>query len=87
MSNTFLDQNCQQDIFLLFDEVPCNSHCRSGDWSGLKQNEVHLMMALKPIGDFIYGSEELIELCFLDDMENLQLKRVYRCTQSILQEC
>ena len=65
--------------------MPCNSsNDGSGDWRGLKRNEVHLMMALKPIGDCLYGSKKLIELHFLDDMENLQLSRVYRCTQSIL---
>ena len=45
-------------IFLLLDEVPCNSDpgfgsifwgSSSGDWKGLKTNGVNLMMALKPI--------------------------------------
>ena len=76
--------NSQHDIFLLLDEVPCNSRRKSGDWSGLKQNEVHLMMALKPINDFLHGAGKQIELHFSDDMKNLQLNRVYRCTQSIL---
>ena len=83
--------NSQHDIFLLLDEVPCNSsYDGSGDWSGLKRNEVHLMMALKPIVDFDlfwfgFGAVSAsIELHFSDDMENLQLNRVYRCTQFIL---
>ena len=51
------DQN-SQDIFLLLDEVPCNSdpgfdnifHGRpSGDWKSLKTNGVNLMMVLKPV--------------------------------------
>ena len=68
------DQN-SQDIFLLLDEVPCNSDPEfqnmvygrpSGDWRSLKTNGVHLMMALKPIinssfkGFFSYLLENII---------------------------
>ena len=53
-----IDDQTLQDIFLLLDEVPCNSDPGidktfygkpSGDWKGLKRNGVNLMMALKPI--------------------------------------
>ena len=48
----------ETQIFLLLDEVPCNSDPGypnvlygrpSGDWKGLKTNGVNLMMVLKPI--------------------------------------
>ena len=51
------DQNSQH-IFLLLDEVPCNSDPGfdnmfsgrpSGDWKSLKTNGVNLMMVLKPV--------------------------------------
>lgn len=58
------DDQPQKDIFLLLDEVPCNSDngidiCSSklawgkssGDWRGLNSNGVHLMMALTPLGE------------------------------------
>ena len=47
-------------MFLLLDEVPCNSDSgsvnfcfgeRSGNWTGLRSNGVNLMIALKPIDD------------------------------------
>ena len=53
-----IEEQTTQDIFLLLDEVPCNSDpgfdniCYgrpSGDWKGLKTNGVNLIMALKPI--------------------------------------
>ena len=66
--------------------MPCNSDNNdSGDWSGLKQNGVNLMMALKPIGEPTgHASNKQIQLNFPDNMEHLQLNRVYRCTQTIL---
>jgi hypothetical protein len=54
-----IDDQTSQDIFLLLDEVPCNSDPGfnnffygrpSGDWKDLKRNGVNLMMVLKPIG-------------------------------------
>ena len=54
-----MEDQTYQDIFLLLDEVPCNSDPGfddifygrpSGDWKGLKRNGINLMMALKPIG-------------------------------------
>ena len=83
------DLSKQQDIFLLLDEVPCNSNKEdSGDWSGLERNEVHLMMALKPIGEHSIAmdakSSKQIKLHFLYNIEHLKLNRVYKCTQTIL---
>ena len=85
--NIFLDEAFKnpQDIFLLLDEVPCNTNYNSsGDWSGLKRNEINLMMALKPIGDVSTDTSNEIELHFPGDIEHLKLDRVYRCTQTIL---
>ena len=54
-----IEDQTYQDIFLLLDEVPCNSDPGfddifygrpSGDWKGLKKNGINLMMALKPVG-------------------------------------
>ena len=51
-----------QDIFLLLDEVPCNSDPGfdkmlfgrpSGDWKSLKTNGVNLMMVLKPVDNSV----------------------------------
>ena len=47
-------------MFLLLDEVPCNSNKfgfnlvwgkSSGDWREIKTNGINLMMALRPIGE------------------------------------
>ena len=55
------EDQTSQDIFLLLDEVPCNSDPgfgniyygrSSGDWTSLKTNGVNLMMVLKPIENF-----------------------------------
>ena len=87
ISYIFLDEayKTPQDIFLLLDEVPCcTNNENSGDWSGLKGNEINLMMALKPIGDVSTPTSKQIELHFPADLEHLKLDRVYRCTQTIL---
>ena len=57
-----------QEVFLLLDEVPCNSDSGtlrwwfgkpSGNWTELKLNGVNLMMALKPIDDSNVGESQL----------------------------
>ena len=57
------EDQTSQDIFLLLDEVPCNSDPGfehvfygrpSGDWKGLKTNGVNLMMVLKPIENSVF---------------------------------
>ena len=59
-----IEDQTSQDIFLLVDEVPCNSDPGissllygrpSGNWKGLKTNGVKLMMVLKPIKDSGYS--------------------------------
>ena len=59
-----IEDQTSQDIFLLLDEVPCNSDPGissllygrpSGNWKGLKTNGVNLMMVLKPIKDSGYS--------------------------------
>ena len=56
------DYQTSQDIFLLLDEVPCNSDPGfdnmffgrpSGDWKSLKTNGVNLMMVLKPVDNSV----------------------------------
>ena len=93
-----------QDVFLLLDEVPCNSDSGSfnscfgkpsGNWTGLRSNGVNLMIALKPIDDgnigpfakiwarLRDGQEMGVNLRFPEEIEHLELFRIYRCTQRI----
>ena len=97
------DDQPPKDIFLLLDEVPCNSDNAisklawgksSGDWRGLNSNGVHLMMALRPLGegdtrgvftglaDYILSKENL-DLLFPTHLMQIKLRRMFRCTQSI----
>ena len=88
-----IEDQTSQDIFLLVDEVPCNSDpgfgnifwgSSSGDWKGLKTNGVNLIMALKPIDNSsILSRKKTIDLHFPEDIAHLQLSRVYRCTKNI----
>ena len=70
-----IENQTSQDIFLLLDEVPCNSDPgfanifygrSSGDWKDLKTNGVNLMMVLKPVeqsdnkGIFSYLIDKII---------------------------
>ena len=67
----------------------------SGDWKGIKTNGVNLMMGLQPIenfgqeGIFSYLIDKILlrkremELCFPEEIANLQLSRIYRCTNNI----
>ena len=93
-----------QDIFLILDEVPCNSDSvpkffwggPSGDWRGLKTNEINLMMALTPIEepfsrglfrmllDHFLSKNQGVDIQLPDNLSQLKLDRVYRCTQKIL---
>ena len=93
-----------QDIFLILDEVPCNSDSvpkffwggPSGDWRGLKTNEVNVMMALTPIEepfsrglfrmllDHFLSKNQGVDIQLPDNLSQLKLDRVYRCTQKIL---
>ena len=69
------EDHISQDVFLLLDEVPCNSDpgfthvfygAPSGDWKDLKTNGVNLMMALKPFensggnGLFLYLRDKVV---------------------------
>lgn len=97
------DDQQPKDIFFLLDEVPCNSDNgsfklawgkSSGDWRGLNSNGVHLMMALRPLGegdtrgiftglaDYILSKENL-DLLFPTHLMQIKLRRMFRCTQSI----
>jgi hypothetical protein len=89
--------------FLAVDEIPCNSdsdgfnflwRSPSGDWTGLKPNDVHLMMALKPTSDntsgllkqmyaYLSSKDQSITVQFPSEMEKLELSRTYRTTQNI----
>ena len=68
----------------------------SGDWKGLNSNGVNLMMALKPVedesrgiftalADTILSRETGVDLCFPEDIVQLKLQRIFRCTQNITQ--
>ena len=70
------------DLFLLLDEVPCNSNSGrfssfygrpSGDWSGLNPCGVHLMMALKPFGDRTNGFFTYLADLILSSNQSLKL--------------
>ena len=92
------------DIFLILDEVPCNSDSvpkfvwggPSGDWRGLKTNGVNVMMALTPIEepfsrglfrmflDFYLSKHQGVDIQLPENLSQLKLGRVYRCTQNML---
>ena len=67
----------------------------SGDWRGIKSNKINLMMALKPtedgkvrgllniVCDKILSRELKTDLYFPEHLKELQLTRIYRCTQKI----
>ena len=54
-----VDQQSPRDIFLLLDEVPCNSdyghsmcgRSSTGDWIDINSSGINLMVALKPVQD------------------------------------
>ena len=85
----------RRDLFLLVDEIPFNSNedgysiIPSGDWTGLKPDGVHLMMALQPFksrGDYGHPSIpsiENIKIVLPGDLLHLELRRVYRTTVSL----
>ena len=58
----------------------------SGNWRGLRSNGVNLMIALKPVDDSasIHGRQG-IDLYFPEELEHIELCRIYRCTQRISQ--
>ena len=92
------------DIFLILDEVPCNSDSvpkfvwggPSGDWRGLKTNGVNVMMALTPIEepfsrgilrmllDHFLLKNQGVDIQLPENLSQLKLDRVYRCTQNML---
>ena len=58
--NYFVGSHKSKNVFLLLDEVPCNSNkCgfklawgkSSGDWREINSDGINLMMALRPIGE------------------------------------
>ena len=69
----------------------------SANWKGLDSNGVHLMMALKPVEelyntrgifsaivDTVLSRRAHFDLCFPENMTQLKLDRLFRCTQNIL---
>ena len=100
-----LNDEPPRDIFLFLDEVPCNSNWGtvnllwgkpSGDWTGLNNSGVNLMMALQPINDNFHQKGFLTDLLdkfqkkdsslkvsFPQDIPQIKLDRVFRCTQNI----
>ena len=69
----------------------------SGDWSGIKCNGINLMMSFKPVADAdinpkglfktlvdkILSRDSLIKLSFPEDIPQIDLNKVFRCTQNI----
>ena len=66
----------------------------SGNWTGLKSNGVNLMIALKPVENCTKGAYNRkwnrwkgqntgVHLYFPEELEHLELCRIYRCTQQI----
>lgn len=82
----------------MLDEVPCNSDAAdniffgepSGNWTGLKPNGVNLLIALKPVSNCrkgvvaaFWSGNKGVHLCFPEELEHLELCRIYRSTQQI----
>ena len=92
------------DVFLILDEVPCNSDSvpkfvwggPTGNWRGLKTNGINVMMALTPIEepfsrgiyrmllDFFLSKNQGVDIQLPENLSQLKLDRVYRCTQKVL---
>ena len=94
----------QREVFLLLDEVPCNSNSGcpkffwggpTGNWKNLDKNGINIMMALKPIEepfsrglfkmvyDYLHSNNKGIEISLPENLPQLRLTRIYRCTQNI----